>query len=195
MAISPDLQKEYRRAVERVNKQLYRIEQAAAKKREYSNILDYAYRNAMRDIKAMGGGKRFSKSVPKTMREYRKRMNAIERFESKPTSKLKTVKSIYEKRAETFSKQAGTDINWEGMAKIFESGLWESLVNTFESKTAQKMIGRIQKDAAKLKEQLQRGEVMQFNKHSVYGRMLNAEMTDGKGTVSEMLMRYLNGAG
>lgn len=192
MAISPDLQKEYRRAVERVNKQLYRLEKASARE-GYTGILDYAYRNAMRDIQAMGGGKRFSKSVPKTMREYRKRMNAIERFESKPTSKLTGVKNIYEKRAETFSKKAGTDINWEGMAKIFESGLWESLVNRFESKTAQKMIGRIQKDAEKLREQMKAGEVLQFNTHSVYGRMLNAEM--GENGISEMLMRYLNGAG
>ena len=192
MAISPELQKEYRRAVERVNKQLYRLEKASARE-GYTGILDYAYRNAMRDIKAMGGGKRFSKSVPQTMREYRKRMNAIERFESKPPSKLTGVKNIYEKRAETFSKKAGTDINWEGMAKIFESGLWESLVNRFESKTAQKMIGRIQKDAEKLREQMKAGEVLQFNTHSVYGRMLNAEM--GENGISEMLMRYLNGAG
>ena len=192
MAISPELQKEYRRAVERVNKQLYRLEKASARE-GYTGILDYAYRNAMRDIQAMGGGKRFSKSVPKTMREYRKRMNAIERFESKPTSKLTGVKNIYEKRAETFSKKAGTDIKWEGMAKIFESGLWESLVNRFESKTAQKMIGRIQKDAEKLREQMKAGEVLQFNTHSVYGRMLNAEM--GENGISEMLMRYLNGAG
>ena len=193
MAISPDLQKEYRRAVERVNKQLYRLEKASAKE-GYRGILDYAYRNAMRDIQAMGGGKRFSKSMPQTMREYRKRMNAIRRFEEKPTSKLTGVKNIYEKRAETFSKKAGTDIGWEGMAKIFESGLWESLVNRFESKTAQKMIGRIQKDADKLKEQMARGEAIQFNRHSVYGRMLNEAM-GGQGGLSEMLMRYLDGAG
>ena len=193
MAISPDLQKEYRRAVERVNKQLYRLEKASAKE-GYRGILDYAYRNAMRDIQAMGGGKRFSKSMPQTMREYRKRMNAIRRFEEKPTSKLTGVKNIYEKRAGTFSKKAGTDIGWEGMAKIFESGLWESLVNRFESKTAQKMIGRIQKDADKLKEQMARGEAIQFNRHSVYGRMLNEAM-GGQGGLSEMLMRYLDGAG
>ena len=193
MAISPDLQKEYRRAVERVNKQLYRLEKASAKE-GYRGILDYAYRNAMRDIQAMGGGKRFSKSMPQTMREYRKRMNAIRRFEEKPTSKLTGVKNIYEKRAGTFSKKAGTDIGWEGMAKIFESGLWESLVNRFESKTAQKMIGRIQKDADKLKEQMARGEALQFNRHSVYGRMLNEAM-GGQGGLSEMLMRYLDGAG
>ena len=193
MAISPDLQKEYRRAVERVNKQLYRLEKASAKE-GYRGILDYAYRNAMRDIQAMGGGKRFSKSMPQTMREYRKRMNAIRRFEEKPTSKLTGVKNIYEKRAGTFSKKAGTDIGWEGMAKIFESGLWESLVNRFESKTAQKMIGRIQKDADKLKEQMARGEAIQFNRHSVYGRMLNEAMGE-RGGLSEMLMRYLDGAG
>ena len=193
MAISPDLQKEYRRAVERVNKQLYRLEKASAKE-GYRGILDYAYRNAMRDIQAMGGGKRFSKSMPQTMREYRKRMNAIRRFEEKPTSKLTGVKNIYEKRAGTFSRKAGTDIGWEGMAKIFESGLWESLVNRFESKTAQKMIGRIQKDADKLKEQMARGEAIQFNWHSVYGRMLNEAM-GGQGGLSEMLMRYLDGAG
>ena len=179
--------------MERVNKQLYRLEKASAKE-GYRGILDYAYRNAMRDIQAMGGGKRFSKSMPQTMREYRKRMNAIRRFEEKPTSKLTGVKNIYEKRAGTFSRKAGTDIGWEGMAKIFESGLWESLVNRFESKTAQKMIGRIQKDADKLKEQMARGEAIQFNRHSVYGRMLNEAM-GGQGGLSEMLMRYLDGAG
>lgn len=191
MAISADLQKEYRRAVERVNKQLYRLEKASTRE-GYTGILDYAYRNAMRDIQAMGGGKRFSKSVPQTMREYRKRMNAIRRFEEKPTSKLTGVKSIYEKRAGTFSRKAGADINWEGMAKIFESGLWESLVSRFESKTAQKIIGRIQKDREKLKEQMARGEVIQFNRHSVYGRMLNEEL-GGPGGLTEMLSRYLNG--
>ena len=181
-SLSPAQQKQYRTAVERVNKQLYRLEKSAAATGE--NILDYAYKNIQRDIKSFfGDQKRFSKAMPKTMREFQKRMNAINRFYSMPTSTVSGMKKVYKKRAESISKRMGVTVTADQLKKVFETGLFRELYQQYGSKTAMKMIGAIEKQKDKILDQMAAGEKIKFS--GEYSRRLNSAGVD------DILERYL----
>ena len=106
---------EYLTAIERINKQLYRLEKYA--KRSGEKITDYAYKLAMYDIKDIFGytstkkeRKRFSKKLPLTktgtldQKHAMKVMNAINRFYDLPTAKISGMKEIYERGRRLFLK-------------------------------------------------------------------------------------------
>ena len=88
--LSQELQDAYKREVQRVNKQLYRLEKAYAGDPE--RLMETAYGTLMRDIKAeFGDQKRFGKGMPANIKEMRKRLNMIRRFYEKPSDALKNL--------------------------------------------------------------------------------------------------------
>lgn len=186
--LSEEMQATYTREVWRVNKQLYRLEKHYAKTGE--NIMATAYAGIMRDIKSFfGEQKRFSKSMPSTIREYQKRMNAIKRFYDKPSSTITGMKSIYERRAEGLSTATGETITKDQLASMFETGLFKQLVkDTFGYATAMKAIGRIQRQAPRIIKDLQKGKKIVF-----LGRgagELNKQL-ESDPEMTRMLERYL----
>ena len=216
-ALKPEQVQEYIRAANKINRQMRRLVEQSHKSRKYAPITDYAYRVVQTELKSIFGfrqdkgheGEQYTrfptskKMLPKTLPEFRSVMNAINNFYKMPTSTIKGVQSVYEKRAKTLSKMAstengGVEITWQDFAKVFETGLYETLAGVFGNYSAFKMIGRIEKDRAKLLEDLKAGKALEFNRQSSYGRLL-AESAE-KGTLkdlgfSEMLQRYLNVTG
>lgn len=180
--LSDEEQREYTRMQQQVNKRLQRLEKAA-KKAEFSEILNYSYQGFHRELKALGMGKTMSKSIPADRREFRKRMAAMQRFTAMPTSTIKGVKEYYGKRAATISGKIGVDVTWQDMAKIFESGLWDKLKNQYGSKTAWKMIGKVLRDKDAIKADIEAGRKITFK--GEYGRRLN------NADISDVLQRYL----
>lgn len=132
---------DFKRMVDIANRRLRRIENEYAKKKGFENIKGFAYHKAMRDIKAAGGNKRFSKKIPKTKREFNKMWNAVDRFLQSPTSTLGGVRNVYEKRAKTLADKYGLDVGWENLGIVFESGLFARLNTGYGSKSALRKIG------------------------------------------------------
>ena len=190
-SLSPAQQEEYRLAVQRVNKQLYRLEKHYAATGE--NIMATAYKGILRDIKSFfGDQKRFSKSMPATVREYQKRMNAINRFYAKPSSTISGTKNVFQKRAESLSVKANAKISKEQLMALFETGLFKQLVkDTFGYVTGVKAIGRIQRQGERILKDLEQGKKITF-----LGRgagELNRQL-EADPQMTGMLERYLRDA-
>ena len=182
---------DYKRAVARVNKQLYRLEQYYAK--TGGNIMATAYKGIMRDIKSFfGDQKRFSKTMPKTVREYQKYMNAIRRFYEKPSSTISGAKNVFQKRAESLSTKAKVKITPEQLMALFETGLFKQLVkDTFGYVTGVKAIARIQRQGERILKDLEQGKKITF-----LGRgagELNRQL-EADPQMTGMLERYLRDA-
>lgn len=189
--LSPEQQATYRRAVQRVNKQLYRLEKHYAKSGE--NILATAYSGILRDIKSFfGDQKRFSKKMPDTVREYQKLMNAINRFYSKPSATISGMQNVYSKRAKTWSKQMGANITADQMRNVFESGLYKQLSDAFGSRTALKKLGFIQRQRDRILKQLEEGKKISFL--GTGAKELNEIVNDPNFQFDSVLRRYYEGA-
>lgn len=189
--LTDEMQELYRKEVQRINKQLYRLEKHYAK--TDGNIMATAYKGIMRDIKAFfGDQKRFSKSMPVTVREYQKRMNAIRRFYEKPSSTLTGTKNVFQKRAESLSTKSGSKITSEQLMALFETGLFKQLVkDTFGYVTGVKAIGRIQRQGERILRDLEQGKKITF-----LGRgagELNRQL-EADPQMTGMLERYLRDA-
>lgn len=189
--LSETQQREYRKAVQRVNKQLYRLEKHYTSSGE--NIMATAYGSLMRDIKSFfGEQKRFSKSMPKTVREFQKYMNAINRFYSKPSATLSGMANVYGKRAKTWSKRMGANITADQMKNVFESGLYKELSDAFGSKTALKKLGFIQRQRERIMKQLEEGKKISFL--GTNAKELNDIVNDSTFNFDKVLRAYYEGA-
>lgn len=195
MANVQQLLNELRREVAAANKAIDRLRTYSERTGD-PNILKYAYRGAQKDIKRLGGraaaSGHFTTEVKRNkngeinIADLQKKLNAARRFREKPTSSILKTREIYNKRAETFSKKAKANISSDALKKIFETGLWDQLKNQYGSKTAQRMIGKVQQQRDELKKQLEQGERITFR--GEYGRRLNNVFREE----SDMLKRYLN---
>ena len=190
--LSPEQQEAYRKAVQRVNKQLYRLEKHYAETGE--NIYATAYGSMMRDIKSFFGDekKRFSKKMPASVRKYQKFMNAINRFYAKPSATISGMANVYSKRAKTWSKLMGANITADQMRNVFESGLYKELSDAFGSKTALKKLGFIQRQRDRILKQLEEGKKISFL--GTGAKELNAIVNDPNFQFDSVLRRYYEGA-
>lgn len=121
--------KAYKKLQDNMNRRLRRIRQYM-KEPGYKGITEYAYKNAMEDIRRFfGPGKRgYSKALPtgKGAREqYKAIMNSMTRFKEAATSTIGGIHKTYKQRAETLNKKYGWDLSWRDLAKLFESGMWK----------------------------------------------------------------------
>ena len=60
----------------------------------------------------------------------------------------------YQKRADTLNQRYGTGVTWENVGSIFESTLYRKLAKKYESKTAVRIIGKLQGDDKKIQKAL-----------------------------------------
>lgn len=162
--LTEEQQKTYFRAVEKVNRQLRRL--AAHEREKGGKITQYAYRVLQADIKSFfgPGKKRFSTTdVPRDMRSYIARMNAIEAFYRMPTATLTGSKQIYDKRAASLSQSIGLEMSGDQLRRVFESGLFDQLMRVYGSATALKAVGEITETRKNIKEQLDAGQKIIFS--------------------------------
>ena len=132
--IRSSLEAEYRKLAKRADQRLVRLEAAAAKP-GYESVTQYAYKKAMRDIRAWSGenASRFNTKPPKNTNQLKAKIADIKRYLASASSTIgatketRGIKQIYQERANTINEKYDTTFNWQDLAKLFESGLWEKL--------------------------------------------------------------------
>ncbi len=114
----------------------------------YKDIDKYAYAKAMRNIKAIGGNKRFSIKAYESMtkQEIQKRINYTLEFLNSPSSTKSGITKVYKKRAATLNSKYGTDYTWQQLTQLFESGVFDVLIEKFASESTFRSIGKFQKN-------------------------------------------------
>lgn len=127
-----------------------------SKKEGYSQVKQWAYKNAMREIRGMYGedAKRFNRKQPNDLRTVYKNLRRVLSFLEAPTSSKSGIEEIYSKRANTINKKYGTNLDWSTVGDLFESVLWQKTNAKYGSKTALKAIGMIQQSEKQVKKSL-----------------------------------------
>lgn len=140
------LYKEYKRIANTADKRLLSLEKLS-EQAGYKNIKNWAYSDAMHDIKRWSGeGRtRWNTKPPTTTQGIVAKMNDIRRFLQAPSASKRSVTQMWQREADTINDRYGLDLDWQDMGKFFESKTWEKLSRQYGSKTAVKMIGSIQK--------------------------------------------------
>lgn len=153
-----ELEREYKRLAKQADQRLVRLERYA-KQTKFKGVLQFAYKVAMRDIKAWGGSTatRFNIKAPENTNQLKAKIADIKKFLSADSSTLRATKtnkgvlSIYEKRAKTLNENYGTNFSWQDLAKFFDSSINEKLDAQMSSDAKMEAIAVIQqnKDAVR----------------------------------------------
>lgn len=123
------LQEQYRVLSQRADKRLERLEKYA-KREGYADILKGAYSRAMRDIEVWKGKgkKRFGMEKISDPEELQAKINDIKAFLRSDTSSLQPgldtrgyAISVYEKMANTFNSNYGSNLSWKEIGSYYES--------------------------------------------------------------------------
>lgn len=117
-----ELVKEYRKLAKRADQRLVRIEGQSHFK-EYKNIKQYAYKDAMKAIKSWDGknAKRFNTKPPETVEDIVAKISDIKNFLNAPTSKVQTMKRQSKSLNETFyGKDKSMYMTWEEWANLWQ---------------------------------------------------------------------------
>lgn len=140
---------DWQKTMKSADQKLRRIEKLAENE-GYKQILNYAYAEAMNALKSYGGGKRFDTAIPLTadghidIRKAKRKMNVAQQFMDKPTSTKRGIEKVYNTRTETIKKKYGVALSPSQTKAFYDSALWKKLDTKFGSKTALKVIGKIQ---------------------------------------------------
>lgn len=146
-----ELEREYKRLAKQADQRLVRLEKYA-QETKFRGVLEFAYKVAMRDIKAWGGSgaKRFNIKAPENTNQLKAKIADIKKFLSADSSTLRATKtnkgvlSIYEKRAKTLNDKYGTNFSWQDLAKFFDSSINEKLDAQMSSDAKMEAIAVIQ---------------------------------------------------
>lgn len=159
---------EYRKLAKRADQRLVRLERYSQQEK-YANVTQYAYAKAMRDIRSWSGkdATRFNTKPPANLNSLMAKINDIKGFLQSASSTIKPtadnavynekgqivgggIDLTYQKRADTLNQRFGTNVTWENVGSIFESTLYRKLAKKYESKTAVRIIGKLQGDDKKI---------------------------------------------
>lgn len=151
----------YKAIAKTADQRLVELERLS-KKKGYKEVTEWAYANAMRDIRSMFGedAKRFNRKLPDkvNLNTLYKDINKILNFLNAPTSSVSGIDIIYDKRAKTLNKDYGTNLNWDTTGRLFESRLWKKTGAKKASATALKAIGVLQANRKEILRALSKGE-------------------------------------
>ena len=128
-----------------------------SKKSGYENVLEWSYRLAMYDIHAAFGekAKRFDRKLPDDLRSVYKDIRNVLKFLDEPTSSKQGIDEVYMQRAQTIQDRYNLKVNWQNIAGLFESRLYQKTDAKYGSKTALKAIGFIQRNTDTILKALQ----------------------------------------
>ena len=152
----------FRRLAKQSDQRLVRLEKLE-KEKGFENVTQWAYANAMYDIKAMHGdnSKRFN-VAPKRLasgefseKNMKMQISVMKKFLLSPTSQKSTIVKSYKNRANTINNQYGTDFTWQELANFFDSEMDKKLDLQYGSKVKMKAIGMIQRNQWKTKEEIE----------------------------------------
>lgn len=112
----------FRKLAKRADQRLRQLEKDAHRS-GFENLLNWAYRKAMKDIRYWSGeGKTtFNRDAPRNLNQLRAKRKDIEEFLNAPTSMISTTKEMFEQRADTLNEKYGTNFTWEELGNVFEN--------------------------------------------------------------------------
>ena len=146
-----DLVKVYKKMAHDADRRLLRLEEAS--KMENMKVASrWAYARAMHDIKQWSGegAKRWETKPPKTVAGLEAKIQDLRTFLLAESSTVKGTKAILKRRAANWVKTVkgegiDVDFTWSELGTYMESTLHDKLAAQYGSKTALKVIGKIQK--------------------------------------------------
>lgn len=150
------LEQTHRRLAKQADQRLVRLEKLAEKE-GYEGALTYSYGLATKNAAIYGSTsekKRFNITPPKSKKQLQAKINDMIQFLNSPTSTKGGIDKMYKKRTQTLNEKYGTDFTWQEAGKFFESQK-DAFKEKWESGLVLKAIGRLQKHADVIKEELQ----------------------------------------
>lgn len=149
------LEHAYRRLAKQADQRLVRLE-AASREKGYEGIKTYAYGLAMKNIKSYSGedATRFNTKPPVDQKQLQAKVNDMIQFLNSPTSTKSGVTAMYKKRTETLNRKYGTNFTWQEAGRFFEDKK-DSFNKDWNSSLILKSIGKLQKNADTIKNELQ----------------------------------------
>ena len=141
-----ELRIEFEKLAHRADTRLLRLEQKGL-------TGTAAYKSAMRMISSYkAGGTRFRVSLKGlTKAQVASRLNKVRTFLNEKTSTTTGRKELSDQTCDTIKNKYGLDLNPDQLEAIFEGVLWQKLNARFDSKTAAKILGVIQKHKGNMK--------------------------------------------
>lgn len=142
-----DLRMEFERLAHQADTRLLRLEQKGLQGTA-------AYKSAMRMISSYrgAGAKRFRVSLKGlTKTQVASRLNKVRTFLNEKTSTVTGRQELASGASKTIKEKYGLDLNPDQLGVIFDGVLWQKLNTMFDSKTAAKVLGTIQKHKGSLK--------------------------------------------
>lgn len=198
------LQHEYHDLARAANNRMTRLEKLA-KDPDYAAVLGYAYKDAAYDIKNLfGSSGRFPQEVSKmaasntNIRQMKQYITSVKNFLESPSSTKKGIDKVYRKRARTLNKSQGTNFTVDDMRTFFDSSVWKKMNSKFGSKTAIKIIDKIQKNAKQVSEDArkyrsQHRTIEYSTLKDVDGRDISSELSSHDKTVVANLAKMFGG--
>ena len=182
----------YRQIAKTADQRLVNLENLA-KEEGYKNVLEWSYKDAMREIRGTYGSevKRFNRKQPDDLRSVFKNIRRVLTFLEAPTSSKQGIDEIYGKRADTINTRYDTNIDWSTVGDLFNSRLYRKTDSKYGSKTVLKAIGKIQANQKEIKKYLKDYEKWQQGQGKKPEFLsLHIEGTSVERTVNNMLKYY-----
>ena len=141
-----ELRIEFEKLAHRADTRLLRLEQKGL-------TGTAAYKSAMRMISSYkAGGTRFRVSLKGlTKAQVASRLNKVRTFLNEKTSTVTGRQELASGASKTIKDKYGLDLSPDQLGAIFDGVLWQKLNTMFDSKTAAKILGTIQKHKGSLK--------------------------------------------
>lgn len=143
------LRAEYVKLAKRADQRLVRIEQLQTQK-GFENVTKYAYAWAQKNLQRWSGkpeGSRFNAAIPSDIKSLSAKLQIVKQFLDMQTSTKGGILKTYKKRADSINKKYGTNFTWQDLSTYFNSSISERAAAKFGSKTALRVIGKMQKDS------------------------------------------------
>lgn len=115
--------KEFKKLAKRADERLRQIKDNYSKRKGFENMINWAYKKAMRDIKHWSGNDAttFNQGASKlSLNQLRAKKHDVEEFLNAPTSKISSTVDLYQRRADTINERYGTNFSWEELGTVFE---------------------------------------------------------------------------
>lgn len=141
-----ELRIEFEKLAHRADTRLLRLEQKGL-------TGTAAYKSALRMISSYkAGGTRFRVSLKGlTKAQVASRLNKVRTFLNEKTSTVSGRQEIASDAGKAIKERYGLDLDPDQLGVVFEGALWQKLNTMFDSKTAAKILGTIQKHKGHLK--------------------------------------------
>lgn len=150
-----ELVKDYRTLAKAADQRLVRLEKYVQEE-GFGHATDYAYRRALHDIEAWGGGTRWNRRPPESMSKLKAKMQDIKTFLMADTSTKGGLRTVEQRRADTLNAKFGTNFTPAEISKFFDSKLRKKMEDkVLDSNTMVKTIAVMRRNKSVI---LQKGK-------------------------------------